>query len=234
MDKNQLIGVVLLVLLMAGYYIFVPRPEPVADTPTADSVQTEKPKAAFKQATDLPDSVKQQIALSNYGSFADLVTEEAGAKFTVSNSVADFVFSTKGGAINAVTLKNFKTYSGNALTLIDGNNSQLDLNFMSQGKQINVADLSFNTGNTTTSVAEGDSLAIVFVAQLAGGQEIRQTYLIRGNSYVVDYSIQGRGLNDLVGQENLSYYWKTDLYQLEKDITEERTRTNLIYSQNNS
>ena len=41
-------------------------------------------------------------------------------------------------------------------------------------------------------------------------------------------------MTDIVSPTNLSYYWKTDLYQLEKDLEEERTRTNLIYSQNNT
>ena len=86
MDRNQLIGVVLLVLLMVGYFWLVPRPEPpVPDTTAtaADSVKTTETQPEFKQSVELPDSVKEQISKTNYGSFAQLVTDQTSNSFKV-------------------------------------------------------------------------------------------------------------------------------------------------------
>ncbi|MGB3464841.1 MAG: membrane protein insertase YidC [Cyclobacteriaceae bacterium] len=239
MDKNQAIGLVLLLAMMTLYFWFSDKPQPV----TENTVQTDSlgNNATISQGaeikndySDLPDSVQTQIAQSNYGTFGELTLAREAKIVKVSNEVADFQFSTKGGTIEKVTLRNYTTFGGKPLTLIDQQNSEMQLIFNAQGKEINIAELNFTTDATDRTVSSGDSVTVTFRASLADGSAIIQTYAITGDSYVLYYQLDSKGLVGTVNNDNLRYSWKAQLYQLEKDITEERMRTNLIYSQNNS
>lgn len=239
MDKNQGIGLILLLALMTAYFWMSPSQESFDGNQT-EQTDSLKSNASISQGTkqetgytDLPDSVKAQIAQSNFGSFGELTLPVAENKIKISNELAEFTFSTKGGSIADVTLKNFKTFGGDPLTLIDQQNSKIGLKFQSQGKTINVKELNFTTNATSKTVSKGDSVMITFTAALSGGREINQVYKITGDSYVLGYQLSSKGLVGLVDNTNLAYTWNVDLYQLEKDITEERLRTNVMYSQNN-
>lgn len=239
MDKNQAIGLVLLLALMTAYFWLSPTPEPVTEiTEQTDSLRSNtnisQGTEAIKEYTELPDSVKAQIAQSNFGSFGELTLPTEEKKIKISNELAEFTFSTKGGTIEKVTLKNYKTFGGNPLTLIDQQNSKIGLAFNAQGKSINIGDLNFVTNGRDRSVAKGDSITITFKAALSDGRAINQTYKIKGDSYEIGYHLTSEGLVGTVDNDNLIYTWKAGLYQLEKDIVEERLRTNVMYSQNNS
>ncbi len=239
MDRNQIIGILLMVVLFASYYYWF-APEPVEppvqkeqaplNTPSSDNGQ----QAAFQQAPELPDSIKAQIAQSNFGAFANLAQDNSGSDLHISNEVFDVIISAKGGSIKKVTLKDYKTYGGQPLTLIDENNSEQHISFSSAGKNIKLDDLNFTASTSNQTIQSGDSLTIKLVASIANGQEIYQTYTFKGDSYVIDRKLGSSGLSGIIDNENLSFSWQASLYQLEKDLKEERTRSVLNYSANKS
>ena len=135
--------------LLAVYFIFFspepPLPEEVVDnqeqpsnktTPTTETTQESQPQA-------IPDSILAQMNSQEYGVFS-FAANGNGSDKTMENEDLKITFSSQGGQITDVILKNHKDYMGNPLVLIDGEKTKSELIVDQAGKKINLSELNFN------------------------------------------------------------------------------------------
>src|SRR5687768_9397980 len=126
MDRNSVIGLLLIGLLVIGYSLYMqPSPEEVA----AMRKQRDSTMAAQKSYTDsldkiesikqpvlnidtvVDDSVKAELLHQQLDVFA--ASGEGKEEFiTVENELMKVNFSTRGGKVHSVELKKYKTYLG--------------------------------------------------------------------------------------------------------------------------
>ncbi|MFK7770542.1 MAG: membrane protein insertase YidC [Saprospiraceae bacterium] len=240
MDKNNLIGMVLIfVCLMAYMQLNQPTPEQLAEEErlrdsialaqqtivNADQeggISTEN--TSNNPITDLPDSLKQQELGKKYGYFA---TAGSGTEENpvLENDLMKVTFSSKGGKIKEVLLKEYFTLlpdsSGTniqaALKLMEDQKDQFDYIFPIQGTgKVRSGDLYFNTqknGNT-----------IIFRADAGDGRYFEQKYSLSPDNYELAYDIKFEGLNNIMqsGESNVELHWKHYLGKLEKSTYYER------------
>ena len=140
MDRNQVIGLGLIFVMLTVYFQFFspdPKKEPNQKNPK-DSVQVAKNKKnAQKQASDKA----QTKTPADYGQFKK-AAQGTAKEITLENKNIRVFINTKGGVVNKVQLKNYKTYDKKPLYLMDGKNSKIDLTLTtSNNKDINLADL---------------------------------------------------------------------------------------------
>lgn len=246
MDKNQVIGLLLMgVLFIAYMYFFGPE---ATELETPEEQQTEQveqdnqitgaeeqpieadpePLETDTVQLDTSDSLQMAQQQQQYGIFAPVALGES-REITVENDLMRLIFNTRGGIVKLVELKNFQTYQKEPLILFDGESSSFSYPLEVNNREIDLAELYYETDSEGLDVSEGDTATIAFTANLGGGRSIAHVYTIAPGSYQVNYELQLQGLQGMVEDNTIGYVWQEKIKSLEKDITEARNRTTVTY-----
>lgn len=213
MDKNFVIGLVLIMLMLIGYQVLVPKP--VEPTPVA-----EVKKAAVKPASVTSDTThnSSQSVDSTVVPQKDLVIETKDARV---------VFTNKGGVMKEVMLKNYKTYDQKPLYLIAEKHNNFQIDLPTQTGDVRLTNQTFTTDAQDRTLAEKDSAVITYKTTLKNSQTVEQTYVVRGSGYVIDYGIKASGA--LPTNKSVEFHWDNDLLQLENDMKKNREVVTVNY-----
>ena len=231
MDRNQLIGIVLIMAMLVGYQLLVPKPAPDAESTVsaqsgkqaAQPMQPVKSTATAKVAQPL-DSV---AAKAKFGDFATLASGEA-RDITVENKEVKITFSTQGGQVKEVVLKNYKTYDQKPLVLIDPQSSQTVLELPTNRGKVDLHKLYFQT-TAQSGMVSGQPQQVVFRAEVAPGESVEQIYTIPAEGYVLDYDLKLNGLANTVTNENIHFFWEDKMRQYENDLSNNRRAATINY-----
>lgn len=218
MERNQIIGLVLIMAMLIGYQLIVPSPEPPKPNPDTQAKNKPNPTVVAPQATVQLDSVAAKAA---YGDFAS-AAQGSAKDIVVENDDVRLTFSTKGGSVKEVLLKKYKTYQGQPLLLIDEQSSRFNLELPTNKGTVNLADLYFNTDAQSQKVVADKSAKIIFRLSLGENRYVEQTYTVQGNGYLVDYDVQLVGVDGLVKNDPTRLVWQDKLKQLDNDMAENR------------
>ncbi|GAB3521809.1 membrane protein insertase YidC [Emticicia fontis] len=226
-DKNQIIGIVLLLAMWAGYMYFMPSTPPQEQKP---AIPAEATKVAPK-SNPVTDTTAIKAAFGDFASAAVGTAQD----LVVENQDAKYIFSTQGGSLKEVILKNYSTYEDfkggtkKPMTLFDSKTSTMNLEVQTNKGKIDLKKLYYTTANQSTVVKAGDSTKVIFKLALADNQTVEQIYTIKGSGYIVDYDIKLTGLDGVVQGENARLYWQDNLKVLEHDINENRKSAQINY-----
>ena len=244
MDKNSVIGLFLIGILIIGYSVYTQpsEQERLATQHTADSIAaikkvTEKEQstqqknivASVKEVADSAqtDSTRKEIALQEFGSFSEAA---AGKEefFTVENDLMKISISSKGALIKSVELKKYKTHDGKPVRLMSGDSSTFNLSFPAQNRSINSTDLYFASQGI---VAKGAAKVISFRLTAGAGKYIEYNYSLMDGSYLVGFHIDLVNLNDVIAPNAtyLAFDWRENVIQQEQSIANERAATTIYY-----
>lgn len=206
MDKNQAIGMILISVMVFVYFFFFTSPtEPPQNVPTTPKKDT----LLFKQ---LPQTKQSFIIDSSF-----LTGQEK--QIVLENKVLKITFNTKGGKIQQVLLKGFKTYDQKPLYLLDESFSQMQFWINTPKGKSDLYQLFYEAQITDTSV--------IFKAQTSDKQ-IEQTYAFTNKeSYQLNYSVKINGIT--LSQENAQIYWSAQMPLTEKDVTLSRIKSTISY-----
>lgn len=228
MDRNQAIGFGLIAVLLLAYSFFFASPdEPQPATQDIAKVEQLQQPAAVA-ATD--DSLAQARRAAALGAFGTAATGQAST-VTVENQNMVVTFNTKGGLVEEVTLKNYKSYTGEPLVLLDSESSETNISFAtSQGKQVQLSDLYFAASEVREVAAEGKSgKTISFRADLGDGKYIEQVYTLYDENFLLGYKLDFEGLQQQVAGNALTFTWSDRLKQLERDLKQNRAKSTINF-----
>lgn len=223
MDRNSIIGFVLLLLLGTGYIFWNnhQQSEYLAQK-TADSVA----RAALMPPVDTLQ--KTIAAAGTQNSDANPIVDSSlapayrGEASTVKldNGYLNLSFNTKGGFPTRVALDSFKTYYGDSLAFFNGDNNKLSFNIPVDGKTIATEQLYF-TPHIENLANGGKSLTMT--ADLGDGKKVILSYALASKSYMINTSFRLVGFQqDLASVQGIKMVWNTEALHTEKDIDMER------------
>ena len=251
MNKNTLIGFLLIAAILFGWMYFMsPSKEEIAERQRvqdsirqarmielaqADSLkeverQERDLMAALQSDTIVMDSttaaLQQQLVLKNeYGVFASSA-QGSEQQWTIENKLQKLTFSSKGGFLKKVELKDYKTYDSLPLIMFDTATVKFDLVFFVQSRDIHTSNLYFQPfmdgqpyqGGDMT-VGENDSIVLTMRLFTDDAEKyIDYVYTVHYNNYMLDFDIRTVGMNDVIAS-NASYLnidWDVDLMKQEK------------------
>ena len=254
MDKNQIIGIVLIFAMLIAYGIYTAPSEEqkIATEQEQDSIKRVRAEQSLSNAkqkvqdsiekakrietennvdNSVPDSAKLVNLKNDYGVFANSVngTEEF---ITLENKNIKIKFSTKGAYPYFAQLKEFQTYDSLPLILFEKGENQFDLSFSAKNIRINTSDLYFQNMNGDTLYDASTSKQTVALRVNAGeGKYIEYLYTLEPDSYVLKYDIRFFGLESELAS-NSSYIdilWKAKSRRQEHGATWENQNTTIYY-----
>ncbi len=242
MDKNSIIGLSLIGLLIVGYTIYTqPSKEEIqALKQQRDSVaaleaskQSEIAAAAYidtadiaaleadsSEATQLVDRNKEQ-----YGEFS-AATEGVEQILSLENNLIKIDVSSRGGRIRGIELKNYKTWDGRPVVLMSGDSGVFNLTLSAGNRIINTQDLYFQSSGSS-----GNKKNISMRLPAGEGRYIEYVYSLAEDSYLFDYKINVVGLQDVIAT-NASYInldWKDNITRKENSLDNERASATIYY-----
>ncbi|MBI3883193.1 MAG: membrane protein insertase YidC, partial [Sphingobacteriales bacterium] len=233
MDRNTLIGFILIGALMVGMFYFNSKGNQAY---LADQKRIEDSIARFKKPIDAItaklDSLKYDSArkVQSAGAFQQSVNV-AEQLTVVENNVLKITFTNKGGQPKQVELKNFKTAAGKPLILQEGAFNKLSYGINSGTNQTaQTADLSFVAAPEAQNADKSKSIS--FSIKDSTGREIVHQYTLRPDDYLIDFSIIMNGADRLVTKNTINLLWQTQTPQLESDISYEKQQSHICYLDN--
>ncbi|HMX96658.1 MAG: membrane protein insertase YidC [Bacteroidia bacterium] len=250
MDRNSILGVVLIMAVLIGFSIFnqPSKEEQEAAKRKQDSLAlvekkyqdslklVTKPVAALKADTVAVsdtlnnDSLAQTKLTDNFGAFA-LAAQGEHKSITLESDLLKLKLNSKGGQIDYVELKKYKTGEGKPLVLNNGDSSQFNLSFFSENKMISTGDLYFELPAKGITVTGKDSQSVSIKLNAGEGRYIEYVYSLKGDDYRVGFKINFVNMGSLVAS-NAGYMelnWKQKLLQQEKSHQNESAVSTIYY-----
>jgi YidC/Oxa1 family membrane protein insertase len=254
--KNTIVGFILIFAILIGYYyLTAPSKEEIQEQKRKQdsilSVQRQRDSiAAITQGEALraqeqkavrdtlagtasPDENKSVSQLKDqFGAFA-LAAEGKQETYYLENDLMKIGLSSLGGKIVYVELKDYKTWDGEPLILVDSDTNQFGLSFFSQNRTINTNDFYFEpewfdskvTGNTLTVTGEEESrFALRLFASndsvLRKDQYIEYLFTLKGNNYMFGFDVNFHNLQKTIDAARgyVDFEWSNDLRKQEKHV----------------
>ncbi len=229
MDRNTIIGFVLLAVLFFGYFYYTRQGQLALEKNkqyAEDSINRIKPKFD-STVTQAGSAKKDTIVKQSSSKFQQDSVPNVEQLTTLENDVIKIIFTNKGGQPKIVELKKFKTFDSKPLILQNGSFNKIsytintDINQTSQ-----TTDLFFKPGEVITSNAKS---SLSYSLQNSDGETIEHQYMLPGNEYMLDFNIVFNGADKLITQNKLNLTWQAIAPQVEKDIAYENLQSYISY-----
>ena len=228
MDKNTIIGFVLIAAVLIGFSWYTqPSAEEVAQQRMQDSITAVARKNAATQQGMAEkarrDAAAAQAKADTTAAFYGAMTGTA-KDVVLKNSKLELTLSTKGGTVGKAVIKDFKDRNGNKdVTLFDAGDQSLK--FMLAGKDMNiVTDELFFTPSGVTDTT------VTMTADAGNGKSLALTYTL-GKDYMLHVSMRVTGMNGLFAPNcnSMDVEWTDKCRQQEKGFTFENRYATLTY-----
>ncbi|HKL02072.1 MAG TPA: membrane protein insertase YidC [Cryomorphaceae bacterium] len=254
MDKNSVIGLVLIGLLLIGYTLYqkpsdaeIAEQERLRDSIAAAQLETEKQlDASSKEIEAIPaedatandglDSsqiaMKDQLLVAKYGALAS-VAEGSQEFLEVETELLKVKFSNKGGMPISVELKNYSSYDSLPLYVVHEDLSDMGYEFTypSLGN-FNTGDFYFTTTNSGKRINGNDEFRLVYTLPIEGNRKIEHVYTIKGDAYDIGIQTYFYDVSSIVTNPKL--IWELSALHNEKGIEAERNNSSIFFKEEGS
>ena len=234
MDKNTIIGLVIIALILVGYsYFMQPSKEEIRAMEIRDSIarvearQRAEAEKQRQEAYELAQSQKQEAISSVFRQ--DSLQEQT---FTLENNKIKLRIDSKGGRVSHVELKDYRTHDSLPLVLWQEKTSEMYLSFYALNRQINTNELIFVPGEGNTGFSADSTRQLTMRAYVEDDKYLEFTYRLAPDTYMVDFSINAHNLNDIIASNTnfLTLHWDVEMPQLEKSKEFENRYTGVYYN----
>lgn len=183
--------------------------------------------------SEIPSQLDSNLLAARQDQFGPFTAASVGEEEEIVLENPDMVvtFSSRGGRVKAVTLKNYKKiihYEGSSddstavLQLLEDPRNRFDYLLNINRRQILSGDLLFASKVSTREVT--------FTVQGDNGAYLQQTYRLPETGFALAYAVSQSGLQD--NGEGLTLEWKNYLQKLEKNSDYEKMFSTVYFKEN--
>ncbi len=231
-DRNTVLGFVLLALLFFGFFYFnnqeqarVLKNKAIQDSIAKAALPKPKEDTSSKKSDTSHLSTPQIINVTGQFQKAMIGSEQLAY---VENDLVKVAFTNKGGQVKWVELKNFKDQEKKLVKLASTDFDKIDYRIKGDSGQVgNITDFYFTQGSV---VAKGDSIqTISYILADSSGRSITHEFVLRKDDYMIDFNIKLNKANTFIDNETMNLQWQYRAKKQEKDLSYERTNSQMGY-----
>jgi YidC/Oxa1 family membrane protein insertase len=236
-DRNTVIGFIVLGLLFFGYFYYNSKEQ--AAYQRQQEVELARQDSLKRVNAPKVDSMKLRQDSARLDSLNNLAKEgsfKGASKGTeellrVSSGVATVVFSNKGGQPKWVELNKFKDKQGNPVRLAASDFDRISYPINTGNNQVaQSGELYFLPGVVTRNADSSTTVSFTLRSNdSTSHNSVTHQFVIRPNDYMIDFSVQFNGVNQLLPQGNMNLTWQYAAAQQESDISFEKQNTQVGY-----
>ncbi len=224
MDKNTLVGFVLIGAVLIGFSIYNQPSQEERERAIhyRDSIQLAQQQEVERQALAAQEAAKTLQLDSTSLFYAG--TQGTEQFTTLENNLVKLVFTNKGGRVASATLKEYNGQDGNPLILFSGEDTNMNFAFDGKNENILTEDMYFQPTNVT------DSTVTMRLAATNGGY-IDFNYKLLPETYLVNFTMRAVGMQNFfpASAKTVDIRWEQRARQQEKGFTFEQRYTTLTY-----
>ena len=229
LDKNSVIGFVLLALLFFGYFYFT-RQGQIELEKKQKQVQDSLARLAPLKDTSVnitaisqPDSLKIPAVVAGQFSQNGIGKEELKI---IETELLKITFTNKGAQPKLVELKKYNSVDSLPVKLVSSGSDRISY-ILNTGNNTtaNSTDLFF-TGGEITKDADG-SQSITYLLSDSAGKSITHKFTVKPQDYMIDWVVDLSGADKLFSQNSLNLLWQVEAKQHEMDIQSEKRETQI-------
>ena len=228
MDKNNIIGFVLIAAVLIGFGIWSqPSAEQIAAQQKQDSIENvarAKAENAAKMAAQQKTAQAKAAAEADTTALFYAALQGNATDVVLKNKNVELTVNTKGGVVSKAVIKNFEDRNGNKdVTLFDSKTQSLNFALAAKEVNINTADLYFTPSNQTDST-------VTMTAVAGAGKSLVIDYVL-GKDYMLHTKVQAIGLAGAFAPSTtqMDVQWKDMVRQQERGFTFENRYASLTY-----
>ena len=228
MDKNNIIGFVLIAAVLIGFGIWSqPSAEQIAAQQKQDSIENvarAKAENAAKMAAQQKTAQAKAAAEADTTALFYAALQGNATDVVLKNKNVELTVNTKGGVVSKAVIKNFEDRNGNKdVTLFDSKTQSLNFALTAKEVNINTADLYFTPSNQTDST-------VTMTAVAGAGKSLVIDYVL-GKDYMLHTKVQAIGLAGAFAPSTtqMDVQWKDMVRQQERGFTFENRYASLTY-----
>ena len=256
MDKKSIIGIVLIGILFFGFTIYSSRQQqkyqeelaayqaahPELTQPVVpDSSAVAAAPVVESLGAATPDSTRLAREVAVLGDFLAAAKNAAPQEIVVENDVMKVRFSTGGGIVRSVTLKDYTRYGrqgerNEPIEMFVPESAKFDLSFFIKNGLNNVKVNTSEYTFTADPVIRTDTAQIVRMRlPVAEGAALEYRYVVYDEAtpsrdYLVDYTVRLVGMAPyMANQSSIGIAWSNTSYQNEKGFKNENMYTTVAY-----
>ena len=260
MDKKSIIGIAVVAVLFLGFAYLNTKEQKKYEQEMAAWQATQDSLAAVNRAAAVAVDTTAVIAptdsvavaeaaaavrerqVETLGEYLAAAREAAPEEFTVENDVMSVRFSTRGGQVTGVTLKDYRKYAprkeeGRPVEMMDPETAQFGMTFYVRNGlnnvDVNTLDYVFEADPVTT-IPDGAQL-VVMRLPVAADASLEYRYLIYDTAsperdYLVDFDVRLVNMAaEMANQTQIRLDWAASTYQNEKGFKNENMYTTVAY-----
>ena len=260
MDKKSIIGIAVVAVLFLGFAYLNTNEQKKYEQKKAAWQATQDSLAAVNRAAAVAADTTAVIAptdsvavaeaaaavrerqVETLGEYLAAAREAAPGEFTVENDVMSVRFSTRGGQVTGVTLKDYRKYAsrkeeGRPVEMMDPETAQFGMTFYVRNGlnnvDVNTLDYVFEADPVTTT-PDGAQL-VVMRLPVAADASLEYRYLIYDTAsperdYLVDFDVRLVNMAaEMANQTQIRLDWAASTYQNEKGFKNENMYTTVAY-----
>ena len=228
MDKNNIIGFVLIAAVLIGFGIWSqPSAEQIAAQQKQDSIENvarAKAENAAKMAAQQKTAQAKAAVEADTTALFYAALQGNATDVVLKNKNVELTVNTKGGVVSKAVIKNFEDRNGNKdVTLFDSKTQSLNFALAAKEVNINTADLYFTPSNQTDST-------VTMTAVAGAGKSLVIDYVL-GKDYMLHTKVQAIGLVGAFAPSTtqMDVQWKDMARQQERGFTFENRYATLTY-----
>ncbi|MEG1611734.1 MAG: membrane protein insertase YidC [Alistipes sp.] len=261
MDKKTIIGIAVVSVLFLGFAYFSSKQQEEykremaeyqayqdsvaavnAPTPVMTSTATTDSLTTSSTADTLQVAAAQQRQVEQLGEYLAMAREGEEQTTTIENEVMKVHFSTRGGQVTGVTLKNFTRYAPHGernqpIELFNPESARFDLSFFvkngTNNVKVNTMDYLFTID--TTQIADDRPQVVTMYLPIAADARLKYEYLIYNEQtpsrdYLMDFNVTFENMApQMANQTSIGIDWSNTSYQNEKGFQNENMYTSIAY-----
>ena len=235
MNKNNIIGFVLIGLIMFGFtwYQSKQQAKQMEIQAQLDSIALVEQMAAMAlDSAKVAEGIVTEgetagVRVMNMPAYKDSLLTEARLAtpeiVKLANDKLEIEFSTKGAQVYSVKINDYMTFDSTALYLIKPDMSEYNIGIYA-GESVNTKDLVFNVAQVTDS-------SVVMRLPFAQGGYIEQSYWLTEGSYMLQNELSFVGMDEVIPR-NVSMFdidWSFVIPRLEKGYKNEKQYSKMNY-----
>ncbi len=230
MDKNSVIGFILIALIFIGFTFFQSdRARKAAELQAQqDSIAlAQMPPQRMASEAVLESAAPEGESGASVAIYKDSLLENASKAqesiVTLENDVLEMKFSTRGAKPYSVRLKKFRNYDSTDLYMFRPGDAEYSISLYT-GEYIQTKDFNFTLAGQTDS-------SVVMRLPFEGGGYIEQKYTLLGDSYRVDNQLSFVGMQGVIPRNVSSYDidFEVTMPRMEKGYKNETQYSKLDY-----
>ena len=239
MDRNSITGIVLITLILIGfYYLNKPSDEQLENMrQKREQLQLEEARKQQQQlalqltadsialaAASNPVVIKNDsLQNEKFGLIAPFISGETAFN-VIENDFIKITFTNKGARIYSVELKNHKTHEDKPLILFDGDENKFGFPFTHNTRVFNTNDLYFNLKMQSDT-------SIVYEVASNVGESLSFIYELPKNEHMVRFMVQTKNLGHLIAtpRGTMDFFWDMKMPSFEKGRSFEQQYSGVYY-----